>query len=166
MQRRPPRWHKPRSLRRCEAAVSEVIGYILMFFLSSAILMLSMQAFLYSRNTTDDLRTATELKLISERLSGEVAQAGLVASDMPDAIYEATVILPDMHGVSYYVNASGGQVWANTTDGRFQANSTAFNIDALLNPNLVLDGTVYSSQGYAKVHYEKQGNLRVVSLTI
>ena len=157
---------KPRALRHAEEAVSEVIGYILMFFLSSAILMLSMQAFLFSRHTTDDLRTASELNLIAERMAGEIAQAGIVASDMPDAVYESTVKLPDLRGIAYYVNASGGQLWANTTDGRFKSNSTAFNINLLLNPNLQLAGTVYSSQGYAKVHYEQVGSVRLIKLTI
>jgi hypothetical protein len=157
---------KPRSVRRCEQAVSEVIGYILMFFLSSAILMLSLQAFLYSRHTTDDLRTASEIKIIAERMAQEVAQAGVVASEMPSAVYEGVVKLPDLRGQSYYVNASGGQLWANTTDGRFSSNSTAFNIDLLLNPSMQIAGTVYSSQGYAKVHYERVGSIRLIELKI
>lgn len=158
---------RPRALRDAEQAVSEVIGYILMFFLSSAILMLSLQAFLYSRHTTEDLRTANEIKIVAERLAAEVGQAGIVASDMPDAIYETVVKLPDLNGQSYYVNASGGQIWVNTTDGRFTANSSAFNVDLLLNPSLQLTGTVYSSQGYAKVRYEKQtSGTRLIQLMI
>lgn len=152
-----------RALRACEDAVSEVIGYILMFFLSSAVLMLSLQAFLESRNATENLQAASEVRLIADQVASEIFQAGLAAEGLRNATYEGLVKLPNLGGRSYLVNASHDRVYVNTTDGRFMANSTVFRVNATVQQ---IHGTVYSGQGYAKVRYQNQTGWGTIELTI
>ncbi|MCA1814110.1 MAG: hypothetical protein LC624_09195 [Halobacteriales archaeon] len=139
-----------RRLARDDDGVSEVLGYVLMFFLSAAVLVLSLQIFLQARGETVDLQVANELKLISERVAAEVQQAGVVASQFPNSTYNVTITLPELKDKAYYVNVSHDQVWANTSDGKATAQSDAFQVEAL---GLHLAGTVYGSQGYVKVQY-------------
>jgi hypothetical protein len=151
--------------RASDEAVSEVIGYVLMLFLSSAVLVLSMQAFLTSRAATQELQAATEIRLVSDRVASEVLQAGIVAHDMPNATYEATVKLPALQERAYWVNASNGKVYANTTDTRILAESDLYQVEAL--KNLQVHGTVYGAQGYLKVKYSKWTNgWRTIELTV
>ena len=150
--------------RRAEEAVSEVLGYILMLFLSSAILMISLQVFMVSRTATADLQAGTELRLVAERIASAVGEAGFVASSLPNATYEAQVSLPDLGGRSYYLNASNGIIFANTTDGAVRANATAFAVESY--PNLQLSGSVYSSQTVTRVLYSLQASgARSITLT-
>lgn len=163
-----PRGHAARrKLRRLarasDEAVSEVLGYILMFFLSSAVLVLSLQAFLQSRDATTDLQVANELRLLSDRVANEVLQAGLVAGEFPNSTYELTLALPDLPGHTFYVNASSTTVWANTTDGKVTADSAAFQVSQM---GLQLAGTVYNSQGHVKVRYSTVGGQKTILLTI
>lgn len=153
-----------RALRSCEAAITEVLGYVLMLFLSTAVLVLSLQAFLDSREQSQNLLAATELRIVSDRIAQEVLQASVVAVDLPNGTYAATIKLPELGGRAFYVNASHGKVYANTTDGVISANITAFEVEAL---NLQLLGTVYGAQGYARVTYEKwPSGWRTINITI
>ena len=133
-----------------DTAVSEVLGYILMFFLSAAVLVLSLQIFLQARGETVDLQVASELKLVSDRVAAEVQQAGVVAVQFPNSTYNVTIALPELKDKAYYVNASHDRVWTNTTDGKATSPSDAFHVEEL---GLQLAGTVYGSQGYLKVTY-------------
>lgn len=141
-----------RALRRCDAAVTEVLGYILMLFLSSAVLMVSLQAFLQSRETAADIHAGQELKLIVNRVAAEVQQAGFVASEAPNATFEARMQLPALGGRAYYINTTHGKVYANTTDGALtgEAEVSVQSLD-----RLSIGGTVYGAQGYARVTYER-----------
>jgi hypothetical protein len=152
-----------RALRRCEQAVSEVVGYILMFFLSSAILLLSLQAFLTSRDASTNLQAANELRLVANRVAQEVQQAGVVAAQLPNSTYEVTIPLPTLSGIPYYVEANHSKVWANTTDGKIVANADAFQVEQL---GLTLSGKVYGSQGYAKVRYNVTAGAKAITLLI
>lgn len=156
---------RARGLWRDEGAAAEVVGYALTFFLGSALLTLSLQAFLLSRDLTEELRATNELRVVSNRVAAEVLQAGFVASHLAEARYEAVVPLPELGGRAYYVNASNGEVWANTTDGKISVSSTAFQVEEL--PDLQLHGTAFSSQGYVRVTYERFADgRRTISLGI
>lgn len=158
---------KPRSraVRLADEAVSEVLGYVLMLFLSSAVLMVSLQAFLMSRDTTADLQQGRELRVIVERLAQEVQQAGFVASEMPEASYVTQLRLPELGGRAYYVNLSGNKVYANTTDGELQAEGEA---EVASIGTMVVQGSVYGAQGVARVRYEKHpdSDARWINLTV
>jgi hypothetical protein len=160
----PPR-RAPRALRRDDAAVSEVIGYIMVFALSAGVLILSLQAFMLSRDTTDNLRAAQTLRIVSERVAAEVQQASIVAAEMSDASYEGQVSLPTLSGRSFYIQAWGDRVYANSTDGRILAESGVLNVQEL--GSLTLQGTVQGSQGYVKVRYDRvAAGTRSITLTI
>jgi hypothetical protein len=133
-----------------DSAVSEVLGYILMFFLSAAVLVLSLQMFTQARGETTDLQVANELKLVADRVAAEVQQAGVVAVQFPNSTYNVTIALPELRDKPYYVNASADKVWAKTSDGKDVAEADAFHVEEL---GLQLAGTVYGSQGYVKVQY-------------
>jgi sensor domain CHASE-containing protein len=153
----------PRLARASDEAVSEVLGYILMFFLSSAVLVLSLQAFVQSRAATSDLQAANELRLVSDRVANEVLQAGIVAGEFPNSTYEVSIPLPELPGRAFYVNASATTIWANTTDGKVAADATAFQVSQL---GLQLAGSVYNSQGHVKVRYATVGGAKTILLTI
>lgn len=154
-----------RALAVCDQAISEVIGYVLMLFLSSMVLMVSLQAFLTSRETTQDIQAGSELRILVERLAAEVQQAGFVASEMPNATFEAALTLPALGGRPYYLDARGSKVWANTTDNEVSAESE---VEVGTLGSLTLQGMVYSGQGLAKVRYERHpaSGDRWINLTV
>lgn len=154
---------RPRALRACEQAVTEVVGYVLMFFLSSAVLILSLQAFLQSRDSTTDLAMASEVRLLADRVAQEVLQAGIAAQDLPNATYEGVVRLPTLGGLAYRVNASGDRVWVNSTDGRFAANATVFQVQTVVDH---VHGTVFGAQQSLKVVYQKASGWSTIRLTV
>jgi hypothetical protein len=155
---------RPRSLRACDAAVSEVLGYILMFFLSAAVLVFSLQAFMQSRDASSDLQVAQQMKLVADRVAAEVLQAGIVAGEFPNSTYQVRIPLPQMRDRAYYVNVSEGTVWANTTDGSVAADAPAFEVQEL---GVHLAGTVYGSQGYALVRYDRpSANWKTITISI
>jgi hypothetical protein len=152
-----------RRLGRDEDAVSETLGYILMFFLSAAVLVLSLQMFVQARAATTDLQVASELKLVSDRVAAEVQEAGVVALQFPNSTYNVTIMLPELRGQPFYVNASHDQVWANSTDGKATAESDAFHVEEL---GLQLAGTVYNSQGYVTVQYSNASGWKTIVIGI
>lgn len=155
---------RTRALGRHDAAVSEVLGYILMLFLSSAVLMVSLQAFLTSRDTSADLQAGQELKLVVNRVALELQQATFLASEVPNATFEARVDLPELNGRPYYINTTSGKVYANTTDGELVSEAEVA-LQSL--EGLVTGGTVYGAQGSMRVTYERHpsGN-RWINLTV
>lgn len=82
-------------LRGDDAAVSEVVGFILMFAISAIILVLSMQAFNKAQDGSNDLLAAVELKNIANRISTRIVQAGIVSQEFPDATFEVVVRIPE-----------------------------------------------------------------------
>lgn len=152
-------------LHRGEEAVSEVVGYILMLFLSSAVLMVSLQAFLTSRETVQDLQGGQELSLVVHRLAAEVGQAGFVASEMPNATFEATLRLPPLGGRAYVLQLTPGTAYANTTDGELTSEA---DVEVGSFSRITVGGTVQGGQGLAKVRYERHpaSGDRWINLTI
>jgi hypothetical protein len=161
----PRRTPLGRRLHSGEEAVSEVVGYILMLFLSSGVLMVSLQAFMTSRETVQDLQGGQELSIIVHRLAGEVAQAGFVASEMPNATFEATLRLPPLGGRAYVISLLPDKAYANTTDGELTSEA---DVEVGSFSRITVGGTVQGGQGIAKVRYERHpaSGDRWINLTI
>jgi len=147
--------------------VSEVLGYVLMFFLSASVLVLSLQALTQSFETTATVQAGSELKQLSDNVANAVLKAGFAASNAPNSTYEVRLPLPELKDRAYYLNATNatGTIWANTTDGKISASAAAFNVQQI--GGLQLAGTVYNSQGYVKVRFSTLANgQKTILLTI
>lgn len=69
--------HRGSSFRRDEAAVSEVIGYVLTFAIISGVLVLSMLTFNVARERTADRVLEVEAASVAHRVAAAVVEAGL-----------------------------------------------------------------------------------------
>lgn len=84
-----------RSRRGDDAAVTEVLGFILMFALSAFILIVSMRSFNAAQDNSNALVGAVELRNIANRVSSRVVQAGIISQEFPQAEFSVTVKVPD-----------------------------------------------------------------------
>lgn len=108
-------------MRRCaspcrsdEQAVSEVVGYVLIFGILSMILILSMLAFAAVQDRAEAAVVAIEGESIAQRVASAVVNAALFAERHPaNASYLQPIDLPtDLEGNAYVIHlepASGSQ---------------------------------------------------------
>lgn len=90
--------------RADDRAVTEVLGFILMFALSALILIVSMRAFNAAQANSNDLVAAVELRNVANRISSRVVQAAIVSQEFPHADYEVTLKVPaEIAGYRYSV---------------------------------------------------------------
>ena len=89
-------------MKRDDGAVTEVLGFILMFALSALILIVSMRAFNAAQANSNDLVAAVELRNVANRLSSRVVQAAIVSQEFPQADFNVTVkVPPEIAGYRY-----------------------------------------------------------------
>lgn len=134
----------------------EVIGFILAFLLSTIVLVISMQAFVATRQSSETLQTAVQLELVANRVANQVTQASAIAQDSKGASntsYERVLRLPELSSVDYYLELATDVVWANTTDNRVAANSTTFRTSAIAALNI--SGRVHVQGALIKICYWK-----------
>lgn len=137
-----------------DAAVTEVIGFIMMFALSAIILVFSLRAFDVTQTETDREVAEVQLEALADEVASRVVQAGLASEKFPNATFKVDVRLPDaIKGYGYTVTGTNATVYANTTDGQVTTNSTTFKTDAL--EDVWVHGTVYSGAWDLEVRYEK-----------
>lgn len=140
-----------RFLRRNDAAVSEVVGYILTFALSAIILLISVQSFTVARQNSDAVVTAVELKAIANRVANRIVEAGQISDEFPNATYTVTVNIPqDLNGHPYFIQVFPDRVFASTMDGMATAEATTFRLDAT---SVSVSGKAYSSEERILVTY-------------
>lgn len=124
--RRPVR--TPRDARD-EDAANEIIGFILMFAVSSIILVFSTQTYLASQENTDHLLRGVELKSVAARVATQVTHAGLVADEFPNATYTALMRVPvKVAGQNYDVSVDADSVDAAAVESDASASSTTYNL--------------------------------------
>ncbi|MBI4393519.1 MAG: hypothetical protein HY556_06960 [Euryarchaeota archaeon] len=151
-------------MRLGDAAVSEVVGFILMFALSVVILVVSMQAFNVIRDSSRDLSDASELRLFAVQVASEAALFGKVSNDFPNATFESVIRAPEVQGRDYYVRATNKTIFANTTDGKIRVNSTTFRLEAI--SNLFVSGEVTPTGGLVKVVYAFDAGANKKTITV
>lgn len=139
-------------LGRDDTAVSEVVGFILSFALSAIFLLIAMNSFWVAKENTDGVVTAVELKTIANRVAARIVEAGLAAQEFPNATLSVALPLPqELNGHGYYVVATPGVVYVNSTDGTLSATATTFKLDAV--PDVRVSGTVHSANERLVVAY-------------
>lgn len=142
-----------RSWRNDDAAVTEVIGYVLSFALSAIFLLLALNVFWAARDNTATVTTAVELKTIADRVASRVIEMGAVSQEFPNSTMNITIKVPQtLNGQTYTVTATGAEVTAATRDGLLSADATNFKVDAL--PGVVVTGSVDSSNERIVVQYD------------
>jgi len=167
------------TLLRDEAAVNEVLGFILMFALSSIILIFSLRAFTTAQDSSNDLVAAVELKNIANRISARLVQAGNVGQEFPQAEFKVVIRLPDeIAGYRYtiqfrdrddvlgindpaadpivYTATDGSPVGTATQGTLLTGEASIFNVDEVkVNDERIFleSGTVRSSAGAVTIHY-------------
>lgn len=141
-----------RLFRKDDQGVSEIIGFVLSFAISSIFLMIAMTSFYTAKNNSDSVITATELKAIADRIASAVVEAGLVGQEYPNSTMNISVALPQqLNGHDYRVDAHNYGVLVNSTDGAFFANATTFKLDAVT--TFEVYGEAYSSNEHLTVSY-------------
>lgn len=144
-------------MRADDAAVNEVLGFILSFALSAIFLMLAMSSFWQARNNSDSVITATELRSIADRVAAGIVEAGLVGQEWPNATMNITIQIPQaLNGHDYYVNATRSLVYVNATDGFASASASTFKLDAV--SGFAVGGKAYSGNEHVTVTYSLQDN--------
>lgn len=138
-------------------AVSEIVGFILTFALSAVFLIISLQSFHAAQENSDAVVTAVELKAIADRVAGRVVEAGLVASEFPNATVRLTENLPkDLNGHPYVVEATPEAIVVKAQDIGLTATATTFKLDAVA--GLRVSGTAPSSAERVVITYELKPN--------
>ncbi|MFA5862955.1 MAG: hypothetical protein WDA16_14785 [Candidatus Thermoplasmatota archaeon] len=141
-----------RLLHKNDSGISEVIGFVLSFAISSIFLMLAMSSFYTAKNNSDSVITATELTAIADRIAAAVIEAGLVGQEFPNASMNISLTLPQqLNGHDYHVDAHNYGILVNSTDGAFTANATTFKLDAIA--QYAVYGSAYSSNEHLTVSY-------------
>lgn len=114
---------------REDAAVSEVLGFILMFGISAIVLVAALDSFRTARDTADDIAAATAVKLVGDRVGSVLLEASEAAAELPNATFERRLGLPGGVAGGYGIEATTGALWVNTSDGRIRWNATNFRLD-------------------------------------
>lgn len=142
--------------------MQEVIGYILAFFLSTVVLLFSMNAFTVTRGSSQLLQAAAELELVANTVASHVARFSTYAEVFPNATASSLLRLPAVSGVDYYVALGRDNVSVNTTDGRIRTNATTFAAGAL---SLAVDGTAHAQGGLVRLCYwlDDQGDFNTAN---
>lgn len=143
--------HGPRPARRKDAGAQEVIGYILTFFLSSVVLLFSMNAFTVTRGGSQALQSAVELELVADKVASNVARFAEYAQSVPNATASTLLRLPRLANVDYYVSIGADNVSVNTTDGNIRVNATTFRASAV--PGIHIAGRTDVQGGLVKLCY-------------
>lgn len=106
-----------RGFRDDERGVSEVVGYMIAFGMSSIILVMSLAAFNMMRDHTGDMVADRSVKEVANRVSFGVEEALQAGSQFPESEFERKLRLPqlDNHG-SYTVELSSEQIRVFTKD--------------------------------------------------
>lgn len=151
-------------MRGDDRAVSDVIGFILAFAISAVLLVVSVQAFTRSRETTEAVVTAVELRGISNRIATRISQAGVVAQELPNASITFRVpVETDLAGTPYYAIAYPTDVRANTTGGLVTGNATLYKLHVV--PNLRIGGLAHAGSGWMEVTYSYTQNVTWPAMT-
>lgn len=138
----------PRRLfRRDDRGVTEVLGFVLMFALSSIVLITSVQAFNEAKTNADGVVSGVELRGVANRVSTRVVQAALLSEDFPNASIRVEMRIPEAIGTGpYWVEtaSSGGNtvIEAESADGSYSATASVFNVDKIVSE--IAAGRMYS----------------------
>lgn len=145
---------KTTRLRGNDRAVSEVMGYILMFALSAVILVVSLQSFTSAKQGSEDIVAGVEMRAVADRVSARLLEASKVAQEFPNATYNISLRVPEhINGQSYTILVSASEVVVESVDGSARVTASAYKLDAIR--DLRVSGEVYSGNGNIIVRYEK-----------
>lgn len=144
---------RSRDRREPDTAVSEVLGFIMMFALSAIILIFTMRAFDITHTRTREASAEVQLQGLADRVSSRVVQAGLVSERFPNSTFDVEVDLPErVEGFDYRVTGTNSTIHVNSTDGQITRNSTTFETEAI--DGVWVHGTVYSGPYDLEVTYQ------------
>lgn len=130
---RRPRDKHP-MFRDDEQGVSEAVGYIITFGISTIVLVTSLQAFLVIQEHTRTVAIDRTVNEVAAQVAFAVDEALRAGATYPDASFSMTVTVPpDVSGEDYRIMLHQGYVWvvatnalqdesAGETRGRAQAN--------------------------------------------
>ncbi len=97
--------------------VSEVVGYMIAFGMSSIILVMSLAAFNMMRDHTGDLVADRSVNEVANRVSFAVDEALQAGAQFPESEFSRSLRLPQLDNhESYTVEMGSENVWVNATD--------------------------------------------------
>lgn len=140
-----------------DRAVNEVVGFILMFAVSSVVLVISTQGFLAAKQNTDHMIQGVELGNVASRVASRVVHAGSVAEEFPNATFSSSLRIPaTAHGEPYEVSVTGERVRASLQRASLAAESTTYNLVDVT--NLRITGEATAERERFVIDYEHQWN--------
>lgn len=108
LSRQAPVW----SFAADERGVSEAVGYIITFGVSTVILVTSLQTFSVISEQTNTMAVDSALRDIGAQLAFAVEEALRAGATYPDAVFSMTVDVPrDINGQGYHVQMTQTEVW-------------------------------------------------------
>lgn len=100
-----------------QRGVSEVVGYMIAFGMSSIILVMSLSAFNMMRDHTGDLVADRSVAEVASRVSFAVEEGLQAGAQFPESEFSRTLRLPQLDNHrTYTVELEEGNVWVNATD--------------------------------------------------
>lgn len=124
--------------RRDEGGVSEIIGFILGFFMAFLLLVMSLFAFQLVARDSTELGARAEFRDVANRVAGAVLDAveigtrragSLTTARSSDVLYVRAFSIPArVHGFAYEVTLTAGEATVQSTDGRLTETATTFNL--------------------------------------
>lgn len=128
---RPPTVRAGGSLARDESAVSEVVGFILMFAMAFLILGLTM---VLVSSRLDDTSKETQRSAFAEagaKVRSTIQEAVVFADLFPNSTFERRVRMPPaLDGVSYNMTVTERAVYVNRTTASLSVRFGGFDLDA------------------------------------
>lgn len=107
----------PRRFGKDEQGVSEAVGYIITFGISTIVLVTSLQAFLVIQRHTNDIAIDRAVHEVSAQVAFAVDEALRAGSTYPDANFAMSLTIPrEVAGGTYTISLHEDHVWVEATD--------------------------------------------------
>jgi len=133
-------------------AVSNVVGFILIFTVSVSIASVTIVA-LNALTEKKQLQIGREMATdIANMVADAVVDVVTASRALVNTNYTKIIKLPTdkLAGSEYYIEITDSFVYVNTTDGRISVSSTLFNSGGY---GIIFSGRVYSGQKYISVNF-------------
>lgn len=102
-----------------ERGVSEAVGYIITFGISTIVLVTSLQAFMVIQGHTDSIAMDRTVEEVSAHVALAVEEALRAGSNYPDASFSMAVTVPrEVNGITYRIDLYQDEVWVTSVDAQ------------------------------------------------
>lgn len=130
-----------------ERGVSEAIGYIITFGISTIVLVTSLQAFMVIQGHTSSIAVDRAVEEVATHVAFAMEEALRAGSKYPEATFSMTIsVPPDVNGVVYRVQLYREEVWVTSVDAQ----------------EVIVNSERVESQGASKAEFVQRAGVSVL----